>query len=306
MWNKKLIESTIKNPKNAMKAYADFNKISSKSDFVFYFSVNTLTLKLKKLITDGVINEKDLFSSKEQLANLFSDMVKVNLSDKKRLTTSEIEDRFDLVEMNCLSSDFEINKNKNPEDLHEEIKNYLLQKIVKENDLIELDISEEKQYWAMNKLSFEQKYKIIELINSLLKHKKEMTDVVIELYKKNLEIWISRNIEDFTFKNNEIFLLDFSTDIDDILKSKELFNIKKYVLKSRSMNVNGERIEFQPEEKDNSAPDVFINNSYYGKITHYVGKNTFFCNSYLEAVSLGNKKMDSLRELIIKTKEVHF
>lgn len=301
MWDTKSEDFEVTNPKRTLDVY-NCNKQTKLRMMVF---ISNIIIKIKHLKEKGIVDDYESIFKEDNLKIMFKEIISLSLYTPSRLTLDERKARFDILEKGLVNKDFLPNSELEQPELYKEFVEHIRKYLVKDFNDLRNDYLGKSKHCFMNSVCDKDKKDILCLFGRILNYK-GLDELIISSYKIEFSKWNDRVMEDFEFENDEIFLLDFSADISDIISTGDFFKIEKYNISSRSMNVNGERIEFSNESNPKGSSRVFINNSLYGKYSIYTPKNTFFCFNYEEALELGKSKMKDLKDCLNKFEEVVF
>ncbi len=305
MWSKITLDIKSKKRKNLMDYYCENgNKFEFKSRYhCLAYVLNRLKKKNNLCIDD--------FKKLENKKALYIQMFDTVHFLKNELTKEEKFVHLDLVENGVLTKDLKINKDKEAYNKGMDILvDFAFESIQKSfNDIKDAYI---KGVGGYTMLSFSNE----ELKSYLLFAKKEFIDKVKvkERIKITYEYHISKmnlfDIEDIEIKNETAYLLDFTVNINEMIKDKTFFKIEKYKIEKRTATVNGEYIRFLPlNKKKRQLQDVSISNTYNNQIegngyTIYTKDNTFLFFNEKEAILKGRDKLHELKQAMKIFEEV--
>lgn len=297
MWSKITLDIQSKKRKNLMDYYFENgNKFEFKSRYhCLAYVLNRLKKKNNLCIDD--------FKTLENKKALYIQMFDTVHFLKNELTKEEKFVHMDLVKNGVLTKDLKINKDKDAYNKGMDILvDFAFESIKKSfNDIKEAYI---KGVGSYTMLSFSNE----ELKSYLLFAKKELIDKVKikERIKVTYEYHISKmrlfEIEDIEIENETAYLLDFTANVNEMIKNKKFFRVEKYKVEKRTPTVNGEYIRLLPLNKENrQLQDVSISNTYNNQIegdgyTIYTKDNTFLFFDEKEAVSSGFDKLHELKQ----------
>ena len=297
MWSKITLDIQSKKRKNLMDYYFENgNKFEFKSRY------NCLAYTLNRFKNKNNLFIED-FKDRKNMNKLYIHMFDTVYFLKNELTKEEQLVHMDLIENSVLTKDLKINKDKETYDKGMEVLvDFAFESIKKSfKDIKDAYI---KGVGSYTMLSFSNK----ELKSYLLFAKKEFIDEIKtkERIKRTYEHHISKmrlfEIEDIEIENETAYLLDFTVNINEMIKDKKFFRIEKYKVEKRTATVNGEYIRFLPLNKKNRQfQDVSISNTYNNQIegggyTVYTKDNTFLFFNEKEAMLKGIDKLHDLKQ----------
>lgn len=305
MWSKITLDVKSKKRKNLMDYYCETG-----NRFEFKSRYHCLAYALNRFKKRNNLSIED-FKNRENMNKLYIYMFDTVHFLKDELTKEEQLVHIDLVENGVLTKELKKNNDKEAYNKGMDVLVDFAFESIK-NSFKEIKDAYIKGVGSYSMLSFSNE----ELKSYLLFAKKEFIDKfkVKERIKLTYEYHISNmsllKIEDIEIKNETAYLLDFTANINEMIKDKKFFRIEKYKVEKRVATVNGEYIRFLPLNKKNrQLQDVSISNTYNNQIegggyTVYTKDNTFLFFNEKEAMLKGIDKLHDLKQAMKVFEEV--
>lgn len=232
---------TIDKKKNFLKA---LNERSN--DFILTTSLISFSSVVRDLKSEFNIAEFEDFKNPAVVAMFFKKVFRVAVEKASGLTSNERnKERYDFLNNNLINSDFSWN---------EDCYDYSMSRLVSfSKEMIAKSIAREQKIvlgfheYDYSDESIAKKHLDLRVAKYMI-FEEDADTFIEEAFKNSYKELMAKEIADVELEDDRIYAFRMKDNLDEMIDSGVLFDLITYKKDKRGMNINGERIEFMPEE----------------------------------------------------------